>query len=274
MQRMILRLIHNRLIAKRIKRRMRNPFIPYDHGNLSFNDFSPDVCRHHFRFEREDLPRLRRLLGIPDIVKTKRNGYVFTGDHALLVLLRRMAYPARWNDLVPQLRRSKSELSEVFNHCVLLLCRRFEDKLFWDRTRLNAAKLTEYAEAIHRKGCPEVLNVIGFLDGTFRPCCRPDDAQEAIFSGHYRGHGWKFQAVSTPDGLISHLDGPYPGRVNDQGMVNRSTLLELIKGLQDANDEDVSLYADAGYFMAHEGVPIVVPYCRARLTKEQVSLVL
>ena len=40
-----------------------------------------------------------------------------------MILLRRLAYPNRWSDLVPVFGRTVSELSLIFNKVKLLLCR-------------------------------------------------------------------------------------------------------------------------------------------------------
>jgi hypothetical protein len=39
--------------------------------------------------------------------------------------------------------------------------------------------------------------------------------QEDYYNGHYKGHGIKFQAISTPDGLICDLSCPVPGHHHD-----------------------------------------------------------
>ena len=41
-------------------------------------------------------------------------GTVATGMEALLIMLRRLAYPNRWSDLVPIFGRAQSELSAIF----------------------------------------------------------------------------------------------------------------------------------------------------------------
>jgi len=43
----------------------------------------------------------------------------------------------------------------------------------------------------------------------------PKENQELYYSGYQKCHAVKYQAVLTPDGLISHLGGPYTGRESD-----------------------------------------------------------
>lgn len=54
-------------------------------------------------------------------------------------------------------------------------------------------------------------------------------------------------------------------------MLNRSGLPEMVEHLQNGNGQPVSLYADGGYWMRDAGIPIIVPYCRANLTPQQIS---
>ena len=52
----------------------------------------------------------------------------------------------------------------------------------------------------------------GFIDGTLNATCRPVLDQEEFYSGHKRKHGYKYQAIVTPDGLVSSLMGPFIGK--------------------------------------------------------------
>ena len=53
----------------------------------------------------------------------------------------------------------------------------------WNQTFLNPAKLEEYAQAISDRGAA-LKNCLGFIDGTVRPICRPDQNQRVIYNGH------------------------------------------------------------------------------------------
>lgn len=74
------------------------------------------------RFSKDDLPRLAAALSLPEQY-TCEQGTSATGMEALLVLLRRLAYPNRLCDLVPLFGRSEFEISLIFNKvshlCVL-----------------------------------------------------------------------------------------------------------------------------------------------------------
>ena len=69
----------------------------------------------------------------------------------------------------------------------------------------NWAK-TPYADAVFAKGA-SLDNCFGFVDGTVRPICCPGEMQRAVYNGHKRVHGLKFQSVAPPNGLIANLFG-------------------------------------------------------------------
>ena len=57
----------------------------------------------------------------------------------------------------------------------------------WNRTLLSPAKLEEYARAISDKGAA-LKNCFGFIDGTVRATCRPDENQREVYNGHKKVH--------------------------------------------------------------------------------------
>lgn len=70
------------------------------------------------------------------------------------------------------------------------------------------------------------LNCWGFIDGTVRPNCRPSQNQRLLFNGHKRVHCLKFQGLTSPDGLLVHLSGPYEGKRHDAAILAQSGLLD------------------------------------------------
>ena len=101
---------------------------------------------------------------------------------------------------------------------------------------------------------------MGLLDGTFVELARPGDGQifdqQELYNGHKTAHSLMYQAVSTPDGLISSLVGPFEGRINDMNMLEQSGLKEKlgsVMGHLPATDRRY-LYGDKGYFAGYYGV--------------------
>jgi hypothetical protein len=98
-----------------------------------------------------------------------------------------------------------------------------------------------YSKLIYEKS-NAVNKIWGFIDGTLRRTCRPIRFQRAVYSGHKRCHGIKFQSVVTPDGLIARFFGPIPGARHDSFMLAESQLLAQLEALM-PRDQQVDLYA-------------------------------
>jgi hypothetical protein len=65
---------------------------------------------------------------------------------------------------------------------------------------LSYEHLRSYVEAVSDRNAP-LENCWGFIDGTVRPICRPQQNQNLVFNGHKRVHGLKFQSIVIPNGL-------------------------------------------------------------------------
>lgn len=73
------------------------------------------------RFPKGDMERLQDALQLPATYICSQ-GTIATGMEALMILLRRLAYPNWWSDLLPVFGRTVSELSLIFNKVKLLIC--------------------------------------------------------------------------------------------------------------------------------------------------------
>jgi hypothetical protein len=85
----------------------------------------------------------------------------------------------------------------------------------WHPRLDDYARLLEFGEATGLRTGLGGNSIWGFIDGTFRPFCRPSNEQGYHYSGQKKRHGLKFQGIVTPDGLISSMDGPWLARFND-----------------------------------------------------------
>ncbi|KAK2564332.1 hypothetical protein P5673_012594 [Acropora cervicornis] len=128
------------------------------------------------RFEKVNIPRLKNALQLPGYYIC-RNGTCATAMEALLILLRRLAYPNRWCELVSLFGRAESELSIIDNRYSHL---RDSLDLIWLDTGL-------FSELIHGKGA-SLQQCWGFINGTARPLARPIHSQRIMFNGHKRTH--------------------------------------------------------------------------------------
>lgn len=110
-------------------------------------------------------------------------------------------------------------LSTVYTDAVEHLCRRYSKMLRWHPT-LQYRRLRQYTRAIRRAGGWGGKAVIwGFVNETFRGTCRPKDEQQVLYLGYKRHHGFKYQAVVCPDGLIGSIADPYEGKANNHAIV-------------------------------------------------------
>ena len=168
---------------------------------------------------------------------TFRYRYRCSSEMAICVTLYRLSAPTRYKELMQLFRWSRSWLSIVFNDVIVHLVTRYSDRMQWDEARLSRGTLLRYSEAIHQAGGGQ--NIWGFIDGTMRAICRPKANQRLYYSGYKKCHAIKFQAVTTPDGLMSHLAGPWEGRVGDYGMYLDSGLQDRLRAVnQNEGGED------------------------------------
>ena len=188
---------------------------------------SPKAFYDHFRFERRHIQQLVVALRLPPYFHLVSGGVV-EGDEALLIYLKRMAYPNRLADLEPMFGRSPTWLSRVVDavrqHLDPIASAKLDqlDFLFLDRW------MRTFTSAIHAKGAP-FTNMFGFIDGTFRPCCRPGvdgyrgAAQAAVWDGYHRSHGSNYQAIVSANWIMLQMQGPW--FTNDIQMLNESGLI-------------------------------------------------
>ena len=144
---------------------------------------------------------------IPEVFKCHQ-GTVCDEMTGLCVVLKRLAYPTRYSDLIYTFGLSVPELCMIFNKVVDHIYEIHGHRLTqWKHTLLSAQNLQIYAECVAIKGAA-LENCFGFVDGTVRPICRPDKKQRIVYNGHKRVHSLKFQSVALPNGIIANLYGP------------------------------------------------------------------
>ena len=85
-----------------------------------------------------------------------------------------------------------------------------------------------YDEAIaEASGIPN-LHIVGFLDCTVRGTARPLYGQEAIYNGHKKKCGLKYQALGFLAGLLQGVYGPIQSRRHDNRVQVESRLQDLL----------------------------------------------
>jgi hypothetical protein len=124
---------------------------------------------------------------------------------------------------------------------------------YLDNPALFHHRMAGYAQIVNAK-TGLLNNIWGFIDGTLRHTCRPTYHQKLMYSGHKRHHGMKFQSVVTPDGLFACMFGATNGNRHDSHMMTQSGLLQKLRTLMPAGNEQdggedhiFALYADPAY---------------------------
>ena len=107
--------------------RSKNLDIPYwKYEKFELDSLSDDECKSEFRFLKHDIYTLLDVLNLPEKI-TCQNRFSVYSEEASCLLLRRFAYPCRYEDLVPRFGRPVPQLSMVVSETMDLLYARFEN---------------------------------------------------------------------------------------------------------------------------------------------------
>ena len=110
-------------------------------------------------------------------------GTLCSGIEGLCLLLKRLAYPCRYFDVICRFARPVPELCRIYNIVLDWININHGHRLTpWNQLFLTPAWLEQYARAIRQIGCP-LANCLGFIDGTVRPISRPEEHQRLVSHG-------------------------------------------------------------------------------------------
>ncbi|ETI53405.1 hypothetical protein F441_03643 [Phytophthora nicotianae CJ01A1] len=218
---------------------------------FNFNALSSADCVSKFRFGKAQIESLVSLFAL-DAIRT-RERTAANGVEGLCIVLYKLAIPLRWKDLESFFGRTESGLSNLFLHVLDHLESKFADLLYFNH-EYAANHVQTYADAVFDAG-GSMQNVWAFVDGTVRGICRPKArnsqrdgkyrSQKSVYNGHKRKHALRYQTLSTPDGLITHVYGPFPGRNHDIKLFKDSRIANVIRG--DARFKPYRIYGDQAY---------------------------
>lgn len=91
------------------------PVYPYwKFERFDENAWSDTECKTELRFAKDDVDLLFECLEIPPKT-TCQQRTICNGKEGLYILLKRLAYPCRYTDLVPRFGRNPTELCLIFN---------------------------------------------------------------------------------------------------------------------------------------------------------------
>jgi hypothetical protein len=211
------------------------------------------------RFDAQELFDLVRVLDLPPSFCT-RNSYCVIVLEAVCLLCARFRSSADEYVLVMKYDRSQSAISDIVNHVVILIDKRWKHLLNYDNeVLLSSENLARYVNAIHCCGSP-LTTIRGFINCTIRQICRPSWGQRIVYNRHKKYHAFKYQAVMLANGIIAHLFGPREGCNADPKLLCQSELLLKCKQLavRPGTDEDTprvehyfQLFGDPAYGCTH-----------------------
>jgi nuclease HARBI1 len=105
-----------------------------------------------------------------------------------------------------------------------------------------------YARTIAAKSRNATQKCVGFIDGTLVQIARLSGLmQRATYSGRKRKPGLKWQVVTTPDGMLFHVFGPFEGRRHDMHLYAESGLDDVLAERLLIVGAQYHLYGDSGY---------------------------
>ena len=177
----------------------RNPDFPYvSYEPFDLENFDESECLAEFRFEKRHIPNLVDALNIPETINCNQRS-ICDGTEALCILLKRMAYPCRYGDMIHRFAKPVPVLSMITNEVLNHVYETHSNKVMeWNLDILSPEKLGTYVNAITAQGSP-LPNCFSFIDGTVRPISRPGEHQRIVYNGHKRVHALKFQSVALPN---------------------------------------------------------------------------
>ena len=167
----------------------RNPDFAYDaYNRFDLDEMNDDECNAELRVRKRDLPTLAQALRIPPAFHLSQRSVV-DGMEGLRMLLRRLAYPCRYGDLIHRFGRPVPILSMATNHVLDYIYNTHGHLITqWNHTLLSPPALEVYADAINQKWAP-LKNCFGFVDGTVRPIAQPDEHQRIMYNESLPGGG-------------------------------------------------------------------------------------
>jgi hypothetical protein len=220
-----------------------------------------------YRFDWDEINEIADSLRLPEVFVLD-NGSVASKIQGLCVVLHRLSFPRRFTDAAALFGRSKSVMSRIFNQVADTIYQDWKHLLLFDHVRLTPEYLEQLAAAVREQG-GALDNCWGFLDGTHIKICRPGDNQDLLYSGHKKQHSMKYQCVATPDGMIVHLGGPFPGCQHDSSILADSRLLDILNVHSHGHGgREMTIYGDEGY--ARRG-RVLSPFRGRTLTQEQLT---
>eukprot|EP00286_Rhodomonas_abbreviata_P006682 CAMPEP_0181322684 /NCGR_PEP_ID=MMETSP1101-20121128/19361_1 /TAXON_ID=46948 /ORGANISM="Rhodomonas abbreviata, Strain Caron Lab Isolate" /LENGTH=375 /DNA_ID=CAMNT_0023430617 /DNA_START=226 /DNA_END=1353 /DNA_ORIENTATION=+ len=240
--------------------------VPEGARHLRASDVEEVTFKVKFRFRKVEFWQLMHGLdlvdehGIPKMLYVHHSNPQLAGksrmakmnaESALLVLLRRLASPARLCDLVYEMGASRTIISHAWNYMLEYLMENFVLPVYeLERWIPHFDTLTD---GFVRAGVP-FENIIGVIDGHVQPVSRPggegckganfEDFQ--VFNGHDRVHALKYLGLVLSNGLVL-VKGPWTGNRHDSACMNMSKMIEVLKHIFACTGRAYMIFGDSAF---------------------------
>ncbi|KAM0719943.1 hypothetical protein Q7P37_004078 [Cladosporium fusiforme] len=238
----------------------------------SLDQWSEVYCRRVTKFRKRDFRKLLRALRIRHISRWSVERRP-SSDLALAVTLRRFAYPCTWADLEGVFGRSARYLSLVFDDVVAHIMATSCPLIEWHPRLRQANHRRQLALAVAMEGCPGPI--WGFIESHFISSSRPQKRQRDGASARERAQGISTQIITTPDGLISSLDGPFEGKQKGSEMYEKSRASrrnERMEAVERSHGwSTIHLWGQSGYECG-PGLIAAWPGTRRSLSEDKIGL--
>ena len=184
----------------------KNLDLPYDEFmRFDVDEMEDSECVAELRVHKHGLPALAEALQIPRVFRCRQRS-ISDGMEGLCTLLRRLAYPCRYSDMMARFGRPAPVLSMRKDEVLDFIYTNHSHRILqWNPAILQPVTLKEHANAIQIKGSA-IDNCFGVIDGTVRPISRPGRHQRIVYNGHKRLHALKSQSVNSLTQLWSRLN--------------------------------------------------------------------
>ena len=131
-------------------------------------------CVEKFRFQKNDIPRLVTALQLADAIQCGMyNDLRVSSVEALCVILKRLAFPCRYSDMMPRFARPVPQLSMICNETIHWLDSTWGFKLTdFNHQWLTPLNLMSFANSDYLKSAA-LDNIWSLVDSTLRDIARP-----------------------------------------------------------------------------------------------------
>ena len=225
--------------------------VMHDAASVFWTDVSFEKM---FRFRRPDFFRMLDAMNLRDksiCCGRSGRGTYFPADICFMVVLRRLAFPCRFFDMVNMFGIPSNRLCDIFHSTIDFLHTRYAKKLneftTWEQY------FPAFAAAMQHAGAP-YDNLISIFDGNCTACCRPGGLgnqnsrfdQSEVYTGEKAQHQFKYLVSQFPNG-ISVLSGPYKGKVHDGRMLSESGWTQVLMHIEHTTGRRFLMFGDAGF---------------------------